>query len=171
MENINSHDYDVIISRFSKPGFDGISFLKAVRKQSGDIPFILLTNPDNDLALYEVFQNGADMCPWKEGNEEFRFLLLTLKIRSVVQREKNESSVHDLKSETESLKHRAAMLRILNEIISEVNNAQSLSDLLEKVLERSITLLNFDGGGIYFVDTGSRTAHIVHTQNLPSNSC
>jgi len=51
IENINSHAYDVIISRFSKPGFDGISFLKAVRKQSGDIPFILLASPDNELTL------------------------------------------------------------------------------------------------------------------------
>jgi len=169
MENIYSHVYDIIISRFTKPGFDGISFLKAVRKLSGDIPFILLANPDNDLALYEVYQNGADIYPWKEGNEEFRFSLLALKIRSVVQRGKRESPVHDLKSEADSLMHRAAMLGILNEIISEVNNAQSLSDLLEKVLERSITLLNFDGGGIYFVDPGSRTAHIVHAQDLPAH--
>ncbi|MCA1917575.1 response regulator [Methanospirillum hungatei] len=162
LENIYSHVYDVIISRFSKPGFDGISFLKAVRKLSADIPFILLANPDNDLALYEVYQNGADIYPWKEGNEEFRFALLTLKIRSVGQRGKRESPVPDLKSEAESLKHRAAMLGILNEIISEVNNAQILTDLLETVLDRSITLLNFDAGGIYFVDSGSRTAHIVH---------
>ena len=96
MENIYAHVYDIIISRFTKPGFDGISFLKAVRKLSGDIPFILLANPDNDLALYEVYQNGADIYPWKEGNEEFRFSLLALKIRSVVQKGKREIPVHDL---------------------------------------------------------------------------
>jgi hypothetical protein len=62
------------------------------------------------------------------------------------------------------------MLRILNEIISEVNNAQSLSVLLEKVLERSITLLNFDGGGIYFVDLGSRTPILfIHKTSLQSS--
>jgi CheY-like chemotaxis protein len=92
MENINSHTYDVIISRFSKPGFDGISFLKAVRKQSGNIPFILLANPDNDLALYEAYQNGADMYPGKRGMRSFRFSLLALKIKISGQRGKRGKS-------------------------------------------------------------------------------
>ncbi|HOI59175.1 MAG TPA: response regulator, partial [Methanoculleus sp.] len=32
--------YDVIISDYQMPGMDGIAFLKAVREQFGDLPFI-----------------------------------------------------------------------------------------------------------------------------------
>ncbi|PWR73114.1 PAS domain S-box protein [Methanospirillum stamsii] len=167
LEKIIHHTYDVIISGFSKPGIDGIALLRAVRERSS-IPFIFLKSPDNREDLLEIFRSNADIFPWKEGDEESLFLILALKIRQLVQRNQPEISVSGLKSEVETLRHRGAMLRILNEIISEVNNAQTISDLLEKVLDKSIRLLNFDAGGIYFVDTDSRTAHIVHSQNLPS---
>ncbi|PWR72959.1 PAS domain S-box protein [Methanospirillum stamsii] len=167
LEKIIHHTYDVIITGFSKPGIDGIDLLRAVRERSS-IPFIFLKSPDNREDLLEIFRSNADIFPWKEGDEESLFLILALKIRQLVQRNQPEISVSGLKSEVETLRHRGAMLRILNEIISEVNNAQTISDLLEKVLDKSIRLLNFDAGGIYFVDTNSRTAHIVHSQNLPS---
>ncbi|NLV27193.1 MAG: PAS domain S-box protein [Methanomicrobiales archaeon] len=168
LEKLHHHAYDIIISGFSKPGIDGIAFLRAVREESGIIPFILLTSTDDKEDLLLVFQNDADIFPWKEGDEEFRFSLLARKIKQLVQRNHPEIRLDNLNSEVEALKHRSAMLGILNEIISEVNNAENLSDLLVKILDKSIHLLNFDAGGIYFVDPDSRTAHIVHSQNLPS---
>ncbi|MDD1730021.1 MAG: PAS domain S-box protein [Methanospirillum sp.] len=164
---LNQYPIDAIVSVSRKPGIDGISFLLAVREQSGNIPFILLTDPGNKEEILEGDRNGAEIVPWNEGDAASRFPELARTIRQVVQRKQTEITVNGLKSELELLTHRAEMLGILNEIISEVNNAKGLSDLLEKVLEKSIRLLNFDAGGIYFVDPDSRTAHIVHSQNLP----
>ena len=165
---IESGRYDAIVSGHHIPGMDGIAFLKAVREQSGDIPFFLLTSPGNTDAVFEGCTNGADFFPWSDEDPEVRFPALAQKIRQAVQRNQAEITVTSLKSRVESLTHRAAMLEILNGIITEVNNAKNLPDLLKNVLEKSIHLLDFDAGGIYFVDQATRTAHIVHSQNLPA---
>ena len=43
LEQIKTTHYDAIVSDYQMPDMEGITFLKAVRTQSGDIPFILFT--------------------------------------------------------------------------------------------------------------------------------
>jgi len=46
--------YDPIISDYPMPGMDGVEFLKAVRKQYGDIPFILFTGRGREEVVIEA---------------------------------------------------------------------------------------------------------------------
>lgn len=48
------HTYDAIISDFQMPEMDGIEFLKEVRKQYGDIPFILFTGRGREEVVIEA---------------------------------------------------------------------------------------------------------------------
>ncbi|MCX6699582.1 MAG: PAS domain S-box protein [Methanomicrobiales archaeon] len=66
-----------------------------------------------------------------------------------------------------ALQHQSATLSILNAIISTANKADDLPELLTSILEESLHLLDFDVGGIYLVDRSTRTAHVVHSKNLP----
>ena len=78
-------------------------------------------------------------------------------VRDITERKKAEAA----------LLHQSETLSILNGIISTANKADNLPQLLSSILEESLHLLDFDVGGIYLVDRSTRTANVVHSQNLP----
>jgi DNA-binding NtrC family response regulator len=43
LESLSDDDFDCIISDYNMPGQNGIDFLKAVRKEAPDLPFVLFT--------------------------------------------------------------------------------------------------------------------------------
>src|SRR5512145_1863577 len=60
--------YDAVISDFQMPGMDGISLLKAIRQQCGDMPFILFTGRGREEVVIEAVNNGADFYIQKGGD-------------------------------------------------------------------------------------------------------
>jgi len=86
---------DAIISDYQMPGMDGIAFLKIVREQSGDIPFIIFTGRGREEIVIEAINNGADFYVQKGGDPEVQFAELAHKIRQAVRRKQAERSLHD----------------------------------------------------------------------------
>jgi PAS domain S-box-containing protein len=82
--------YDLIISDYQMPDMDGISFLKAVREQFGDIPFILFTGRGREEVVIEAINNGADFYLQKGGDPKSQFAELSHKIRQAVRRNQAE---------------------------------------------------------------------------------
>jgi PAS domain S-box-containing protein len=58
-------------------------------------------------------------------------------------------------------------LDILNRIILSGNKAEDLTILLKTVLDSTLKLMDFEGGGIYLVDETNRTAEIVYHKDVP----
>ncbi|OPX61761.1 MULTISPECIES: PAS domain S-box protein [unclassified Methanoregula] len=86
---------DAIVSDYQMPGMDGIAFLKVVREQYGDIPFILFTGRGREEVVIEAINNGADFYLQKGGDPEVQFAELAHKIRQSVRRKQAEYSLHD----------------------------------------------------------------------------
>jgi len=82
--------YEAIISDYQMPGMDGIAFLKAVRKQFGDIPFILFTGKGREEVVIEAINNGADFYVQKGGDPKAQFAELAHKVRQAVRRKRAE---------------------------------------------------------------------------------
>lgn len=57
---------DIVISDFSKSLFDGNSTLEITRSFSKTLPFIILTNSQNEEEALEYLRKGADDCVFKE---------------------------------------------------------------------------------------------------------
>ena len=87
--------YDAIVSDYQMPGMDGIEFLKAVREQYGDIPFILFTGRGREEVVIEAINNGADFYLQKGGEPRSQFAELSHKIRQAVRRKQAEKSVRE----------------------------------------------------------------------------
>lgn len=94
----NIRSFDAIISDYLMPGMDGIMFLKAVRQQYGDIPFILFTGRGREEVVIEAINHGADFYLQKGGDPEAQFAELSHKIRQAVRRRRAEQ---DLKKREE----------------------------------------------------------------------
>ncbi|MGD0817496.1 MAG: GAF domain-containing protein [Methanomassiliicoccales archaeon] len=74
--------------------------------------------------------------------------------------------VTEQKKAEEKMQRQSAVLSILNGIISMANKADDLSQLLDNILMESLRLLDYDAGGVYLVDSSTRTATVVCSKNL-----
>ncbi len=89
--------FDAVISDYQMPDLDGIGFLKAVRKEYGDLPFILFTGRGREDIVIDAINNGADFYLQKGGDPTAQFAELSHKVQQAVSRRKAELQ----RSETE----------------------------------------------------------------------
>jgi PAS domain S-box-containing protein len=92
---LSGEQSDVIVSDYQMPEMDGIAFLKAVRNQFGDIPFILFTGRGREEVVIEAINNGADFYLQKGGPPDAQFAELAHKIRQAVRTKKTELSLSE----------------------------------------------------------------------------
>ena len=89
---------DAIVSDYQMPGMDGIDFLKQVRREFKDIPFILFTGKGREEVVIEAIENGADFYLQKGGDPRAQFSELSHKIRQAVRRKKAEEELRMMKA-------------------------------------------------------------------------
>ena len=92
LASIKIPSYDAIISDYMMPEMDGIAFLKTVRKQYGDLPFILFTGRGREEIVVEAINNGVDFYLQKGGDPRAQFAELAHKVRQAVLRKRTELS-------------------------------------------------------------------------------
>jgi PAS domain S-box-containing protein len=77
---------DAIIADYQMPEMDGIEFLKAVRKKSSDIPFILFTGRGREEVVIDAINGGADSYLQKGGDPVAQFAELRHRITIAIER-------------------------------------------------------------------------------------
>ena len=87
-----------IISDYQMPVMDGIEFLKQVRTDYKDIPFILFTGRGREEVVIEAINNGADFYLQKGGDPRAQFSELSHKIRQAIRRKKAEEELRMMKA-------------------------------------------------------------------------
>ena len=69
-QKLASRQYDVVISDYEMPQKDGLQFLKELREQNNEIPFILFTGKGREEVAIKALNLGADAYINKQGNPE-----------------------------------------------------------------------------------------------------
>ena len=77
---------DAIVADYQMPGMDGIEFLRKVRADYGEIPFILFTGKGREEVAVEAINNGADSYLQKGGGATAQFVDLAQKIVVLIER-------------------------------------------------------------------------------------
>ncbi len=92
---IEATPYDAIVSDFQMPVMDGIAFLKVLREQHPDLPFIIFTGKSREEIVIEALNSGADYYIQKGGEPQSQFAELVHSIRRSVERKRaNETIIH-----------------------------------------------------------------------------
>jgi len=69
-KKLSTGQYDIVISDYGMPQKDGLQFLKELREQKNDIPFVLFTGKGREEVAIEALNRGADRYFNKQGNTE-----------------------------------------------------------------------------------------------------
>jgi PAS domain S-box-containing protein len=70
LEILSTRHYDVVVSDYEMPQKDGLQFLKELREQKNDVPFILFTGKGREEVVIKALNLGADGYINKQGNPE-----------------------------------------------------------------------------------------------------
>lgn len=85
--------YDAIISDYQMPEMDGIRFLKRIRSDGMDIPFILFTGRGREEVVIEALKSGADHYLKKGGDPMAQYAELANLVRQTVRRKEAEEAI------------------------------------------------------------------------------
>ena len=87
--------YDAIISDYQMPVTNGIEFLKYIRINYGDLPFILFTGRGREEVVIEALNLGADFYLQKGGRPAPQFAELEHKIKQAVHQKRSERRINE----------------------------------------------------------------------------
>jgi CheY-like chemotaxis protein len=95
LKMIGTTRYDAVVSDYQMPGMDGIAFLKELREDYPDLPFIIFTGKSREEIVIEALNSGADYYIQKGGEPQPQFAELAHCIRRSVERHRaNETIFH-----------------------------------------------------------------------------
>ncbi len=88
MDKLGKEEYDAIVSDYQTPGKNGLEFLKELRDEDNDIPFIIFTGKGKEELAVKALNLGADGYFDKHGDAETVYCELAHGILLVVEKRK-----------------------------------------------------------------------------------
>jgi PAS domain S-box-containing protein len=95
LDVLKNGTFDAIISDYAMPVIDGIEFLKAVRRDFGQIPFILFTGKGREEIAIEAIDSGADFYIQKGGQPKAQFAELAHKVNMAIESRRAEKFLRE----------------------------------------------------------------------------
>ena len=132
LERIRSTQYDAVISDFQMPEMDGITFLKALRRENPTLPFIIFTGKGREEVVIEALNCGADHYLQKGGDMKSQFAELRHNIERAVDRKRAHDTIIHLSR--------------LNSVLSSTNRAVIRIRDRQALLNEACRIAVEDGG-------------------------
>jgi len=83
-DRLNERQFDCVVSDYDMPGRNGIEFLKEIREESPELPFVLFTGKGSESIASEAMSKGATDYLQKGGGTE-QYELLANRVRNAVE--------------------------------------------------------------------------------------
>ncbi len=94
-EKMKKEKFDVIVSDYMMPDKDGLAFLKELRENGENIPFIIFTGKGREEVAKEALNLGADQYLNKTGDPEIVYCELAHSITKAVKIREAEEALRD----------------------------------------------------------------------------
>jgi PAS domain S-box-containing protein len=126
-KKMKNQTYDAIVSDYEMPQKNGLEFLKELREQENEIPFILFTGKGREEVIVKALNLGSDRYINKNGSPEVVYCELADAINKTVERKK---SIQKLKTSTENYR---LLFESIDEgfcILEKINKTEESPDFL-----------------------------------------
>ena len=94
-KKLETQTFDMVISDYDMPKKDGLQFLKEIREQKNDIPFILFTGKGREEVAIKALNLGANGYANKQGDPETVYGELSHTIKLIVEHNKAKRDLHE----------------------------------------------------------------------------
>jgi PAS domain S-box-containing protein len=95
LKKLERERFDVVVSDYQMTGKDGLAFLKELKDENNDIPFIMFTGRGREEVAIKALNYGADQYVNKSGDPETVYGELAHSIRKAVGRKKTMKALKD----------------------------------------------------------------------------
>ena len=126
LKKLGKEKFDVVVCDYQMPGKDGLAFLKELRDNNNDIPFIMFTGRGREEVAIKALNYGADQYLNKSGDPGTVYGELAHSIRKAAERKKTTRALEESEAKWRSLVEMApdGMATISKSgVITSVNNA------------------------------------------------
>lgn len=93
LQKIHEEKYDAVVSDYQMPEMDGLAFLKTLRDEGNQIPFIIFTGRGREEVAIEALNAGADFYLQKGGKPKVQFGELQNFVRQAVDKNRAEKQL------------------------------------------------------------------------------
>ena len=107
-KKLSTGQYDIVISDYEMPQKDGLEFLKELREQKNEIPFILFTGRGREEVAIKALNLGADGYHNKQGSPETVYGELSHSINLAVDRRKAKLALSESEKRYRALMEKAS---------------------------------------------------------------
>lgn len=156
---LEDHSFDAIVSDYQMPKMDGITFLKELRHQGDQTPFILFTGKGREEIAIEAYEHGADQYVQKGGGPRAQFVDLAHKIRRSVE-------MHMIEEKNKTLTRRLDFMSRVNKALT---RNRDRDELLVEICDLAIQYGTFELCWAGFIDPEQSMVipHIARSRNDP----
>lgn len=170
---LRARSYDAVISDYMMPDLDGLDFLKAVRSEFFNLPFILFTGRGREDVVIEAINNGADFYLQKGGAAKAQFAELAHKLRMAIERQRAVAERAESEKRLSTIFHASPIHQMITEFatdrIIDINDRflQDLGMSRKEVIGRTMQEINLtpDPGQMAQLKSELETSGIV--RNVP----
>jgi len=109
LNNLTERDFDCIVSDYDMPGESGIDFLRSVREEHGELPFILFTGKGSEEVASDAISAGVTDYLQKESGTD-QYAVLANRIQNAVDRQRAERARQRQREAIETAKEGISIL-------------------------------------------------------------
>ncbi|MHA2233411.1 MAG: PAS domain S-box protein, partial [Candidatus Hodarchaeales archaeon] len=124
LQKLAEESFEMVVADYRMPGMDGLIFLKTLRDEGNDIPFIMFTGQGREEVAMQALNLGADYYLMKGGDVKCLYGELAHIIRQVMQHKRTEKALRESEARYRELVeklHEGVLVEDAEEVITFVN--------------------------------------------------
>lgn len=141
-EYLRSDTPDLVITETELPARSGLFLLQEIKQRHADIEVILVTHNATSYNLLQALRHGAfDFIVRPIDTSEILFSVVERAYTQVSLRRQNQALLQQLERKNQALLQALEMIKTLNVSIEQINSAQEVGDILNRLVDAALDAL------------------------------
>lgn len=146
---LEGETWDIVISDYALPQFNGLEAMRLARELQPDLPFILISGTLGEEAAVTALKGGADDYILKDN---------LARLRTAIERELREAAVRRARREAEAAaQEQRALAEALRDTAEALNSTLNVDGVLDRILANVVRVVPHEAANIMLIESG-----IVH---------
>jgi PAS domain S-box-containing protein len=157
---LSNKEWDIVLSDFSLPGYNGQAAIRTLRESGLDLPCIIVSGAIGEDAAVTAIRDGAHDYVMKD-----RLARLPL---AVEQQLAEAAARRERRRMEEEVRRSNADLAALQSIAGAVSRSLDLKKVLEAALEETLRVLGAEAGAVFLADPAEGTRRLAAQKGFPN---